>query len=76
MGAGPAVIARGPAGYTHLLNPRPWYKNTRTLLTTLRGMKIHTQNNRPHHTELLDRCPVGSRIDPDTCRISLPLTGS
>lgn len=29
MGAGPAVVAEGAAGYAHLLDTRPWYKNTR-----------------------------------------------
>ena len=32
MGAGPAVVAEGTAPYAHLLDPRPWYKNTRTSL--------------------------------------------
>ena len=32
MGVGPAVaVADGAAAYTHLLDPRPWYKNNRTL---------------------------------------------
>ncbi|KAJ8586123.1 general substrate transporter [Rhizopogon salebrosus TDB-379] len=32
MGAGPAVVAEGAAGYAHLLDTRPWYKNTRLIM--------------------------------------------
>ncbi|KAF9237429.1 general substrate transporter [Melanogaster broomeanus] len=31
MAPGAAVVAQGAAAYTHLLHPRPWYKNTRML---------------------------------------------
>ncbi|KIJ60059.1 hypothetical protein HYDPIDRAFT_32632 [Hydnomerulius pinastri MD-312] len=33
MGAGPAIVSEGTAAYTHLLDPKPWYKNTRTSQT-------------------------------------------
>ncbi|KAG0701572.1 general substrate transporter [Suillus ampliporus] len=32
MGVGPAVVSKGSAAYTHLLDPRPWYKNTRLMI--------------------------------------------
>lgn len=32
MGAGPAVVAERTAAYAHLLDSRPWYKNTRMSL--------------------------------------------
>ncbi|OJA10001.1 hypothetical protein AZE42_03823 [Rhizopogon vesiculosus] len=32
MGAGPAVVANGATAYSHLLDPRPWYKNTRLIV--------------------------------------------
>ncbi|KAH7889037.1 general substrate transporter [Phlebopus sp. FC_14] len=35
MGAGPAVVSESAAAYTNLLDPRPWYKNTRLLVLNL-----------------------------------------
>ncbi|KAG1739292.1 general substrate transporter [Suillus lakei] len=32
MDAGPAVVAKGSAAYTHLLDSKPWYKNTRLII--------------------------------------------
>ncbi|KAG0707063.1 general substrate transporter [Suillus ampliporus] len=32
MGAGPAVVAKGSATYTHLLDSRPWYRNIRLII--------------------------------------------
>ncbi|EGO26001.1 hypothetical protein SERLADRAFT_355924 [Serpula lacrymans var. lacrymans S7.9] len=32
MGAGPAVVSSGTTAYTHLLDPKPWFKNTRVLI--------------------------------------------
>ncbi|EIW83368.1 general substrate transporter [Coniophora puteana RWD-64-598 SS2] len=32
MGAGPAIVSEGSASYAHLIDQRPWYKNSRIVL--------------------------------------------
>ncbi|KAH7928917.1 general substrate transporter [Leucogyrophana mollusca] len=45
MGAGPAIVSSGTAAYTHLLDTKPWYKNTRLLVLNFWIAIMQTADN-------------------------------